>query len=139
MSPPPRLLNRMRVPLAPPSGHRTTPPPPPRMHCYRVDDRTDKRRRFIIRRRFGTKQLVPFLCMSVCRRRKCILTEMRLRLDGVVAAATDTVGVLPGEMEVGVPTIGYKPNDNGRHLFRPIIVRPCIITCMRFTLSYIVR
>jgi len=74
--------------------------------------------------------------MSVCRRRKCILTEMGLRLDGVVAAATDTVGVLPGEIEVGVPTIGYKPNDNGRHLFRPIIVRPRIITCMGFTLSY---
>lgn len=36
----------------------------------------------LLRRRFGTKQLVPFLCMSVCRRRKCILTETRLRLDG---------------------------------------------------------
>lgn len=59
-------------------------------------------------------------------------------LDGVVAAATGTVGVLPGEIEVGVPTIGYKTNDNGRHLFRPIIVCPRIITCMGFTLfSYI--
>jgi len=75
--------------------------------------------------------------MSVCRRRECISPEMRLPLDGVVAAAaTDTVGVLPGEIEVGIPMIGYKPNDNGRHLFRPIVVRPRIITCMGFTLSY---
>lgn len=135
MSPPPppvspRLLNRVLVPLAQPSGHRATPPPPPSLHCYHVDDRTDKRRRF------ETKQLVPFLCMCVCRRRKCISTEMRLLLDGVVAAATGTVGVLPGEIEVGVPTIGYKTNDNGRHLFRPIIVRPRFITCMGFTLFY---
>jgi len=60
--------------------------------------------------------------MSVCHRRKCILTETRLRLDGAAVAAADTVGVLPGEIEVGVPTIGYKTNDNGRHLYRPIIV-----------------
>jgi len=46
----------------------------------------------------------------------------------VAAAATDAVGVLPGEIEVGVPSIGYKTNDNGRHLFRPITVRPTV-TC----------
>lgn len=62
-----------------------------------------------------------FFCTSVCHRRKCILTETRLRQDGAAVAA-DTVGVLPGEIEVGVPTIGYKTNDNGRHLYRPIIV-----------------
>lgn len=32
------------------------------------------------------------------------------------------VGVLPGEKEVGVPSIGYKTKDDGRHLFRPIII-----------------
>lgn len=73
--------------------------------------------------RLGSYFLNDFACTYIQYRCTHAQDVKEFKYENTVYKVEVAVGVLPGEKEVGAPSIGYKTKDDGRHLFRPIIIR----------------